>query len=92
MKVRWSPEAASDLIGIVQYVRQDKSDAALRVGRAIYKAIAQLREFPNLGRSGRVPGTRELPVQPLPFLVVYRLKEDAVEIARILHGAQRWPS
>jgi plasmid stabilization system protein ParE len=34
---------------------------------------------------------RELPLPPLPLIVVYRVHEDAVEISNILHGAQRWP-
>jgi len=36
-------------------------------------------------------GTRELVFSPLPFVVVYRVKEEIVEIARVLHGAQQWP-
>ncbi len=28
---------------------------------------------------------------PLPFIVVYRVKTDAVEIVRVYHGAQNWP-
>ena len=36
-------------------------------------------------------GTRELPLPPLPFIVVYRTLSYAVEIANIIHGAQRWP-
>jgi len=36
-------------------------------------------------------GTRELLLLPLPFIIVYRVKSDAVEIANIVHGAQRWP-
>jgi len=27
MRIRWSPEAADDLEGIVPYIRQDKPDA-----------------------------------------------------------------
>ena len=91
MTIRWSLAAVSDLANIVQYIGQDSSDAALRVGRAVYKAVGELEKFPNLGRAGRVQGTRELPLPPLPFVVVYRLKDDAIEIARILHGSQRWP-
>jgi toxin ParE1/3/4 len=49
-----------------------------------------LRAFPNQGRKGRVEGTRELPWTPLPLIVVYRVLEQAVEIANIIHGAQRW--
>ena len=91
MKIRWSRLAAADLIGIIEFIQQDSPDASLRVGREICKAVADLGKFPNLGRAGRVQGTRELPVPPLPFIVVYRLKDERVEIVRILHGAQRWP-
>jgi plasmid stabilization system protein ParE len=28
----------------------------------------------------------------LPFVVVYRVTKNAVEIVRLLHGAQRWPA
>jgi toxin ParE1/3/4 len=92
MEIRWSPEAAFDFTAIVQYIRQDNSSAALRVARSIYDAVAQLNTFPNRGRPGRVNGTRELPLPRLPFVVVYRVRENAVEIVRLLHGAQRWPA
>jgi toxin ParE1/3/4 len=92
MEIRWSPEAAFDFTAIIQYIRKDNPSAALRVARAVHEAIAQLNTFPNRGRSGRVSGTRELPLSRLPFVVVYRVKENAVEIVRLLHGAQRWPA
>jgi toxin ParE1/3/4 len=92
MEVRWSPEAAADFTTIVRYIRQDNPSAALRVARAIYNAIAQLNTFPNRGRPGKIDGTRELPLTSLPFVVVYRVTENAVEIVRLLHGAQRWPA
>lgn len=28
---------------------------------------------------------------PLPYVVVYHVTENAVEISRIFHGAQDWP-
>jgi hypothetical protein len=27
----------------------------------------------------------------LPFLAVYRVREDVIVLDRILHGAQKWP-
>jgi toxin ParE1/3/4 len=92
MEVRWSPEAVADFTAIIRYIRQDNPSAALRVARAIYNAVAQLNTFPNRGRPGRVRETRELPLSRLPFVVVYRVRENAVEIVRLLHGAQRWPA
>ena len=35
--------------------------------------------------------TRDLVFSPLPYIAVYRVKGDVVEVARVLHGAQRWP-
>jgi len=90
-EIRWSPDAAADFARIVEYIRQDSNTAAQIIARAVYGRISDLKDFPNMGRPGRVAGTRELALAPLPFVVVYRVKEDRVEIARVLHGAQRWP-
>jgi plasmid stabilization system protein ParE len=32
-----------------------------------------------------------LVIVPLPFIVVYRVKDELVEIVRLIHGAQEWP-
>jgi plasmid stabilization system protein ParE len=45
-----------------------------------------------MGRpSRRMSGRRELAFPPLPYIAVHQVKEGAVEISRILHGAQNWP-
>lgn len=93
MEIRWSPAAADDLANIVEYIRVENASAAQRIGAAIYDGIQRLADFPYAGRVGRVEGTRELALPPLPFVVIYRVLEEkeAVEISSILHGAQRWP-
>jgi toxin ParE1/3/4 len=90
MEVRWSPEAADDLARIVEHIRKDSATVARRVAKDIYERAGALRVFPQRGRNGRVEGTRELPLTPLPFIVVYRVREQVVEIANIIHGAQHW--
>jgi toxin ParE1/3/4 len=90
-KIRWSPDAADDFVRIIEYIRKDNDAAAQRIARVALQRIASLKQFPRLGRAGRVNETRELPLSPLPFVVVYRLKEEWIEIVRVLHGAQRWP-
>jgi toxin ParE1/3/4 len=90
-KIRWSPDAADDFIRIIEHIRKDNDAAAQRLAQTALQQIEGLKQFPQLGRPGRVSGTRELPLSPLPFIVVYRLKEEWIEIARVLHGAQRWP-
>ena len=91
MKIRWSPEAAADFVGIVKYIHQQNPSAADRVARAIFESATSLESFPDRGRQGRVKGTREPVLPSLPFILVYRVKHRAVEMVRVLHGSQRWP-
>lgn len=91
MLIRWSTAAAQDLFSIVEYIRRENAPAAHRVAQTIFESVGSLTSFPHRGRAGRVEGTRELPVPSLPFLVVYRVAPEAVEIAGVIHGAQRWP-
>ena len=90
MKIRWSPEAAADFAGIIQYILQQNPTASDRVAHSIFDSVTSLESFPTRDRQGRVGGTRELVLAPLPFIVVYRVQGDAVEIVRVLHGSQRW--
>lgn len=91
MIIRWSPEAAADFAAIIEYIRERNPSAAERIANGIYDGVEPLAKFPNLGRRGRQGGTREFVLAPLPFIAVYRVKADAVEVARVLHGSQRWP-
>jgi toxin ParE1/3/4 len=50
-----------------------------------------LHERPNRGRPGRKPNTRELIISGLPFVIIYRVGQEAVGVARILHTSQQWP-
>lgn len=91
MKIHWSPEASADFNAIIRYIHQENPSASRRVAERISRTLNQLKAFPHLGRPGRLEGTRELIFSPLPFVVVYRVQEEIVEIARVLHGAQQWP-
>jgi toxin ParE1/3/4 len=91
MQLRWSPAAAEDFLRIIESIRQENPAAAQRIAKTIYDSAGSLKSFPNKGRAGRVEGTRELPLSPLPFVVVYRVLKDSVEIANVVHGAQKWP-
>jgi toxin ParE1/3/4 len=73
MQLRWSPAAVEDLFRIIEYIRQENPAAAQGIASTIYESAGSLKSFPNEGRTGRVDGTRDLPLPPLPFMVVYRI-------------------
>ena len=92
MRIRWTEPAARDLTHICDYIRDhDAPGTARRVALTIYESVRSLARYPHRGRPGRRQDTRELVLPPLPFLAVYRIRGDVIEILRILHGAQNWP-
>jgi toxin ParE1/3/4 len=91
MQIRWSPAAAEDFFHIIEYILRENPASAQRIAKTIYESAGSLKSFPYKGRTGRMEGTRELPLPPLPFVLIYRILKDAVEIANVVHGAQRWP-
>jgi toxin ParE1/3/4 len=91
VKIEWLPAAESTRASQLAYITERNPSAAIDLGDAMESAVARLADYPNSGRPGRVPGTRELVVTGTPYLVVYRVEPAAVVILRVLHGAQRWP-
>ena len=91
MEIRWSALAVDDLERIFARIEKDNPAAACETVQAIYDGCETLKDFPHRGRPGRMRGRRELVFPPLPYIAVYQVKEYAVEISRIYHGAQDWP-
>ena len=88
MRLVFAEPAASDLDGIIEYIALDNPAAAERVYRAIVAAAERLQDFPEIGRAGRLPGTRELLVVSLPDIIVYEISGDTVTVLAVLHGAR----
>lgn len=54
-------------------------------------AVERLAELPNLGRPGRLLGTRELVVPGTPYVIPYRVRSERLEIIAVFHQRQQWP-
>lgn len=91
MNLEWLPRALLDFDEIVDYIAEDNPLAAIEQGDEIETQVSLLSANSRLGRPGRVKGTRELVIARTPYIVAYRIKNNAVQILRILHGARLWP-
>jgi len=83
MQVRWTTPAAQDLEDIALYIQRDSDAAAQAVAKALFDAANSLELLPSRGRVGRIPGTRELVVPGLPYIVLYEVADTAVQILHI---------
>lgn len=91
MRIRWTPAAAADLQNISDYLKDQYPRYRLPTMRKVYEAVRTLRTSPNRGHLGREAGTRELLLHPLPYVVVYCVNGQSVEVFRIFHSAQDRP-
>ena len=91
MRVRWREEAAADLEEAAEHIAADNPAAAARTAFAVLRRTRELGETPWIGRSSRVPDTRELVIPNTPLVVAYTVVGSIVWVLRILHSARKWP-
>ncbi len=91
MKIVWSPRAIEHLIALRAFITNDHPSAAQDISARILAAAERLLRYPDSGRPGRIPGTRELVVPQTPYILPYRVSRGNVEIIAVFHGRQRWP-
>jgi toxin ParE1/3/4 len=90
MKIIWTQLALFDLEQAREYVMGTSPSAAIQTIDRIEKSLEALQSFPQMGRLGRVSGTRELVIPETPFILPYRIQEDSIEILAVIHGARKW--
>ena len=91
LTIRWTRQAIADLDHAFDFVATDDPRAARVLIETIDRATGGLTAHPQLGRPGRVSGTRELVVPRTPYIVAYRLDRGTIAILAVIHGARRWP-
>ncbi len=92
MTLEWTDAAIRHLHAAHSYIREQNATAADEVVGRIVSTVDGLRGFPQIGRPGRVEGTRELVIRQTPFVVAYVVRPSAIRVLAILHGAQQWPA
>jgi addiction module RelE/StbE family toxin len=94
VNLRYTLRALRHLDAIASYIGKQNPQAARAIGARIRESIDLLAKFPNMGHQGALPGTREMVVPSLPYIVVHRIEtraDDTLVILGIYHGAQLRP-
>lgn len=91
MKIVWTEPARQDLREIFEYIAEENPNAARALLAEIKKRAILLEDNPQLGRLGRVEGTRELVLAGTHYILPYRFKERQVQILAVFHTSRKWP-
>ena len=89
IEVVWLPRAVQNLEEIRAYIAEERPAAAQRVAQKIQQTVAMLQDHPRLGKPSLRDGFRQIQVAGLPFVIPYKISENKLIIARILHNHRR---
>lgn len=85
----WSEASLRDIGEIDDYLTGHDPGAAARIARAIKASSLRLIDYPRIGRAFD-ESFRVLGVRTTPYLIVYRLRDGDIEIARVRHSSEDW--
>ena len=91
MKIIWSRRALRHLIALRDHIAQDNPSNAAVIARRILDHVDLLATQPQMGRPGRIVGTRELVIPGVPYIIPYRVRGERLELIVVFHGRQKWP-
>lgn len=88
MKLVWRSRAERELARQLAHLAAENPYASDRMRDRVEERVAALIQFPNAGRPSRRDGVRELVISGTPYIAVYRVRGDQVEIIRFFHTSQ----
>lgn len=91
LQIKWTTPARVSLDDQTRYIAKENPIIADKVVSHIYSLTQHLKSNPNMGRVGRVFGTRELVSNKYPFIIAYRVDNNFVEILQIVHMSRQYP-
>ena len=91
MRVKWLEAATRNLDEAAEYIAQENPDAAKAMYGYIRERVAVLGKRPEMGRPGRVFGTRELVIEKYSYIVPYTVRENEILVLRVFHTSQKPP-
>jgi len=91
MKLKWTRLSLQDMQNLYEYIADDNIRAAKKIISRIREAADKLKIYPHMGKAGRVSNTRELVIAATPYIIVYIIDGESIQIVSVIHGARRWP-
>jgi addiction module RelE/StbE family toxin len=92
MKVYWTLNAIRHLTNIYEYIALNSPTYARRMVDRITRRSEQISAQPLSGR--KVPEYEAEDIRELiekPYRIIYRVKQDQIDVLAVIHGAQILP-
>jgi plasmid stabilization system protein ParE len=88
MRLRLSPCVPADLEEIVHFISQDSPRHAVRVLRLLRARMKEIAKQPQIYRLRPEIGTETRLATVGNYVILFRIRQNAVRIERVLHGSR----
>jgi toxin ParE1/3/4 len=90
VKLVWTDLAMADRRAIYDRIDAINARAAMELDERFASTAEHLRNHPEMGRVGRIPGTREL-IAHRSYFLLYEIVNDTVLIIAVMPTSRPWP-
>ncbi len=87
-RVRWRAKALADLQGFHDWLKTIENAKPKRTIARIRAAARSMQRLGDIGRPSKIEGVREFSVRNAPYVIVYRVDDDVIDILAVYHSAQ----
>lgn len=88
--IKWTMPAFNDFMVFVNYYRQEVSlNVSTKFADATEEELQKLSEMPTIARPGFKINTRQYIMQNFPFIIEFRVRNNAIEILAFLHQSRK---
>ncbi|MDO9103661.1 MAG: type II toxin-antitoxin system RelE/ParE family toxin [Methylovulum sp.] len=94
----FNPKALEDITSIVEHITENNPNAAQSFRKRLEQTCSLLADMPGIGTlrnfdNPYLANVRFLPLKQFEkYLVFYQMRDDAMHIIRIVHGARDLPA
>lgn len=88
--IKWTMPAFNDFMVFVNYYRHEVDlIISTKFADSIEEALRKLSEMPTIARPGFKINTRQYVMQDFPFIIEFRVRNNALEILAFLHQSRK---
>ena len=89
MRIVFTQTATATIRHSIADLYANSPEAAKNLTIRIDATIGILRRYPELGRQGAEPGTRELVISKTRYILIYRLHPKHIEVLYVRHTSRK---
>ena len=88
--VRFHPDARGELLAATRFYQQESGGLGRAMAGEVRAALQRISDFPESGSPDGTPDDlRKVFLDRFPFTLVYRLRDDGLEVLAVMHQRQR---